>query len=68
MAVNEIVGGEGVYKRKKALNFYSAFAPAGIKLLNLWNDFRKVVRFIDENQWIRPPLEKIVEMKNRDNV
>ena len=33
-----------VYKTKKALNFFSAFAPAGIGLLNLWNDFRKVVQ------------------------
>jgi hypothetical protein len=39
------------------------FAPACIELLNIWNDFRKVVRFIDENPWVRPLLEKIIEMK-----
>ena len=39
------------------------FAPAGIGLLNLWNDFRKVVKFIDENPWVKSLLEKIVEMK-----
>ena len=35
-------------------------APAGIELLNLWNDFRKVVKFIDENPWVKPmfPLAK----------
>ena len=44
------------------------FAPAGIELLNLWNDFRKVVKFIDENPWVKPMLEKIIQMKNRDNV
>ena len=53
---------------KKALNFFSAFAPAGVELLNLWNDFRKVVKFIDENPWVMPMLEKIIQMKNRDNV
>ena len=37
-------------------------------MLNLWNDFRKVVKFIDENPWVRPLLDKIIEMKNRDNV
>ena len=41
------------------------FAPAGIELLNLWNDFRKVVEFIDENQWVKPMLERIVKDKNR---
>ncbi len=55
----------GVDKRKKALNFFSAFAPAGIEMLNLWNDFRKVVKFIDENAWVKPMLERIVEDKNR---
>ena len=43
----------------------SSVAPAGIELLNLWNDFRKVVKFIDENQWVKPMLERIVEDKNR---
>ena len=55
----------GIYERKKALNFFSAFAPEGIELLNLWNDFRKVVKFIDENPWVKPMLEKIIESKNR---
>ena len=38
-------------------------APAGVELLNLWNDFRKVVKFIDENPWVKPMLERIVENK-----
>ena len=38
-------------------------APAGIELLNLWNDFRKIVKFIDENPWVKPMLERIVENK-----
>jgi len=50
-------------KRKKALNSFSAFAPAGIELLNLWNDFRKVVKFIDENPCVKPMLEKIEKHK-----
>lgn len=36
-------------------------------MLNLWNDFRKVVKFIDENPWVKPMLEKIMEMKNIGN-
>ena len=31
-------------------------APAGVELLNLWNDFRQVVKFIDENPWVKPIL------------
>ena len=54
-----------VSKTKKALNFFSAFAPPSIEMLNLWNDFRKVVKFIDENPWVKPMLERIVEDKNR---
>ena len=34
----------------------SSVAPAGIELLNLWNDFRKVVKFIDENPWVKTVL------------
>lgn len=43
----------------------SFFAPPSIEMLNLWNDFRKVVKFIDENPWVKPMLERIVEDKNR---
>ena len=46
----------------------SFFAPVSIEMLNLWNDFRKVVKFIDENPWVKSLLEKIIQMKNRDNV
>ena len=38
------------------LLIFSVFA--GVELLNLWNDFRKVVKFIDENPWVKPMLEK----------
>ena len=43
----------------------SFFAPVSVELLNLWNDFRKVVKFIDENPWVKPMLERIVKDKNR---
>lgn len=46
----------------------NAFTEQKCELLNLWNDFRKVVKFIDENPWVKHLLEKIIEMKNRDNV
>lgn len=41
-------------------------APATIEMLNLWNDFRKVVKFIDENPWVKPMLERIVENKKTE--
>ena len=41
-------------------------APAGVELLNLWNDFRRVVKFIDENPWVKPMLERIVENKKTE--
>ena len=40
-------------------------APLSIEMLNLWNDFRKVVKFIDDNPWVKPMLERIVKDKNR---
>ena len=43
----------------------SFFAPAGIELLNLWNDFRKVVKFIDENPWVKTILTRLQLNKNR---
>ena len=52
-------------KTKKDAELQRLFlAPAGIELLNLWNDFRKVVKFIDENPWVKPMLEKIMRDKN----
>ena len=43
----------------------SFFAPPSIELLNLWNDFRKVVKFIDENPWVKYILERIKSEKSR---
>ena len=48
------------FQQNRKLLFH---APAGIGLVNLWNDFRKVVKFIDENTWVKPMLERIVENK-----
>ena len=56
-----------VHKEKEVAisrNLLIFSAPAGIELLNLWNDFRKVVKFIDENPWVKPMLEKIMRDKN----
>ena len=42
-------------------------APSGIELLNLWNDFRKVVKFIDENQtWLRPLMDRVASNKKAE--
>ena len=30
---------------------------AGVELLILWNDFRKVVRFIEDNTWVKALFE-----------
>ena len=43
------------------------FAPPSIELLNLWNDFRKVVKFIDENQtWLRPLMDRVASNKKAE--
>jgi hypothetical protein len=43
------------------------FAPAGVELLNLWNDFRKVVQFIDENQtWLSPLMDRVASNKKAE--
>ena len=41
-------------------------APVSIEMLNLWNDFRRVVKFIDENPWIKPMLAKIEDDKSKN--
>ncbi len=51
-------------KYEKSTEFLQCFfAPLSAELVNLWNDFRKVVRFIDENPWVKPMLEKMIEIK-----
>ena len=36
------------------------FAPESESMLNLWRDFRKVVKFIDINRgWLEPLLEQV---------
>jgi len=55
-----------IITRKKALRFSAFFAPAGVEMLILWNDFRKVVKFIDENPWIKQMLAKIEEDENKN--
>ena len=59
----------GYYNEKEVAisrNLLIFGAPAGDELLNLWNDFRKVVKFIDENPWVKPMLERIVENKKTE--
>lgn len=41
------------YNIRKKGNLLAALAPPTVEMLNLWNNFRKVVAFIDENQeWL----------------
>ena len=56
------------YKNEKSTEFLQCFcAPAGIELLNLWNDFRKVVQFIDDNQtWLRPLMDRVAANKKAE--
>ena len=45
-----------------------AVASFDIKMSNLWNDFRKVVKFIDENRtWLIPLWENIVINKKAES-
>ena len=56
-------------EKGQTLNFedLSSVAPAGIELLNLWNDFRKVVQFIDDNQtWLRPLMDRVAANKKAE--
>ena len=56
-------------EKGQTLNFedLSNVAPAGIELLNLWNDFRKVVQFIDDNQtWLRPLMDRVAANKKAE--
>ena len=43
---------------------FSNLAPRNNEILNLWLDFQKVARFIDDNkEWLMPLLERIKEKK-----
>lgn len=47
---------------------YKAYLPIkvhpSIELLNLWEDFHKVVKFIDDNfEWLNPLMEHITKKK-----
>ena len=59
----------GIYVNEKEVaisrNLLILSAPPSVEMLKLWNDFRKVVKFIDENPWVKPMLERIVKDKNR---
>ena len=56
-----------VYNQKKHWISSVLFAPAGIELLNLWNDFRKVVQFIDDNQtWLHPLMDRVAANKKAE--
>jgi len=59
--------GDALNEKEVAIsrNLFVFSAPASVELLNLWNDFRKVVRFIDENPWVKPLLARIQSDKNR---
>ena len=47
-----------IVNEKKAA-IWLPFAPPTVEMLNLWNDFRKVVEFMDENRaWLLPLIEK----------
>lgn len=42
----------------------SLFVHPSIELLNLWEDFHKVVKFIDDNfEWLNPLMEHITKKK-----
>ena len=53
---------------EKSTEFLQCFcAPESIELLNLWNDFRKVVQFIDDNQtWLRPLMDRVAANKKAE--
>ena len=53
--------------KKTTAKISGRFAPASIELLNLWNDFRKVVQFIDDNQtWLRPLMDRVAANKKAE--
>ena len=57
----------GGYINKKSTEEIQCFcAPVSVEMLNLWNDFRRVVKFIDENPWIKPMLAKIEDDKSKN--
>ena len=56
------------YINEKSTEFLQCFcAPVGIELLNLWKDFLKVVKFIDDNTtWLLPLLDRVAVNKKAE--
>lgn len=61
----------GLYKTKKDKSLVNQIdlkeicpVRQDIEILNLWEDFKKVVKFIDENfEWLNPLMEHITKKK-----
>lgn len=50
------------YLKSKQLAFVEV--RQNIEILNLWEDFKKVVKFIDDNfEWLNPLMESITNKK-----
>ena len=56
---------EGDKKKKVIKNDdLSPLVRQNIEILNLWEDFKKVVKFIDDNfEWLNPLMESITNKK-----
>ena len=56
---------EGDKKKKVIKNDdLSPLVRQNIEILNLWEDFKKVVKFIDENfEWLNPLMESVTKKK-----
>ena len=48
---------------EKSTEEIQCFCSRRGELLNRWNDFQKVVRFVDENPWVKTVLEKMERYK-----
>ena len=66
---DSIAGNRDIYKKEKISCkplIYKRFnrVRPSIEMLNLWEDFHKVVKFIDDNfEWLNPLMERITKKK-----
>ena len=52
------------HKKRDEPKFISFTVLEEVEILNLWNDFQKVVKFIDDNwSWLNPMMEQITNQK-----
>ena len=69
MSLFDLKSGESEDKKERQIIIFddlSLSVHPTIEILNLWEDFKKVVEFIEDNStWLKPIMERVGSVKSR---